>query len=225
MKKGYIYGQSDLFGNRKIIGYSNGIVCVKTIERNVANDIIAKNHYSKGFVHSSTIHLGVFKDDKLLGCLQYGCAMNPASGSSVVAGTKMDEYLELNRMWIDDCLPRNSESSAISCSIKYIKAVYPKVKWIQSFADSRCGKLGVVYQACSFDYYGEHDSVFWEIDGAFYHNSLMTRDRSLRPSAAYCQDNKERAKKHVFRQFRYIKFLDKRWKKKCKHKRKEYPKK
>ena len=62
-------------------------------------------------------------------------------------------------------LKRNSESMAISYSIKYIKGKLKTIKWIQSFADERCGGLGIVYQACSFRYYGEHTSSFWELDG------------------------------------------------------------
>ena len=100
--------------------------------------------------------------------------MNPASGASVVSGTSIENFLELNRMWLDDKAGRNSESQAISCSIKYIKHRYPRVKWIQSFADERCHCFGIVYQAASFKYYGEHTNVFWELDGEFYHNVNMT---------------------------------------------------
>ena len=151
----------------------------------------------------------------MLGVLQYGYAMNPASCGSVVEGTQMDEYLELNRMWLDDKAERNSESKAISYSLRYIRSKFPKIKWIQSFADERCGCFGIVYQACSFSFYGEHDSKFWTLDGEVYHNSLMTRDPKLSKSAKYIQDNKERATSEELRQFRYIFFIDKRWKKKC----------
>jgi hypothetical protein len=64
--------------------------------------------------------------------------MNPASQKSVVSDTEIDEYLELNRMRLDDKAPKNSESKAVGYSIKYIKRKYPKIKWIQSFADERC---------------------------------------------------------------------------------------
>lgn len=42
--------------------------------------------------------------------------------------------------------------------------------------------------------------------------------------AKYLQENKERAIKHEFRQFRYIKFIDKSWKKRCCLKELPYPK-
>lgn len=175
MEKGLIYdNQLSLFGKPEIIGYSNGNLEVREIERERANAIIIKNHYSHKVYNASYIHLGVFIDNNLVGVLQYGSAMNPASGNSVVEGTQIENFLELNRMWIDDSAGNTSESQAISCSIRYIKHRYPKVKWIQSFADERCGCYGIVYQACSFAYYGEHTNIFWELDGEYYHNINMT---------------------------------------------------
>lgn len=233
MKKGIMYSkQLSLFGDNKrdIIGYSNGNVYVKEIDRNTANSIIIANHYSHKIYNASYIHLGVYIEDNLVGVLQYGSAMNPASCSSVVKGTEQDNYLELNRMWLDDKAGKNSESQAISCSIKYIKHKYPKVKWIQSFADERCHCYGIVYQACSFDYFGEHTNIFWYLDGVAYHNVNMTiSPKSARykhnvGGAKFLQENKERAEKVVLRQFRYIKFLDKSWKDKCTLKQMPYPK-
>jgi len=225
MKKDLIYdNQQTLFGAREIIGFGSDDWHVKEIDRKLANDLIVKNHYSKKFYNASYIHLGVFICGELLGVLQYGYAMNPASCGSVVEGTQMDQYLELNRMWLDDKAERNSESKAISYSLRYIRSKFPKIKWIQSFADERCGRFGIVYQAASFSYYGEHVSTFWTVDGEVYHNSLMTRDPKLSKSAKFLQDNKERATSEELRQFRYIKFIDKRWKKKCLLKEQPYPK-
>jgi hypothetical protein len=225
MSKGLIYSnQQSLWGSREIVGFGDNAFMVSEINKDDANEYIAKNHYSGGFYSASYIHLGVFVSGDFVGALQYGYAMNPASCSSVVSGTEIDQYLELNRMHIMDNVGEYPESKAISYSIKFIKSKYPKVRWIQSFADERCGGFGIVYQACSFSYYGEHTTVFWEVDGKFYHNSLMTRDPSLRKSASYLQHNKDKAIKHELRQFRYIKFLDQREKKKCLLKEQPYPK-
>lgn len=72
------------------------------------------NHYSRRVYLASTLHLGVWIDRRLVGVLQYGYAMNPASAGSVVTGTLMTEYLELNRMWLDDAAPCNGESKALA---------------------------------------------------------------------------------------------------------------
>ena len=175
-QKGLIYtNQIPMFANiRDIIGYSNGRLYVMEIDRDLANKVIIENHYSHKIYNATYIHLGVFMNERLVGVLQYGYAMNPASAGSIVSGTAQDKYLELNRMWLSDEAGRNSESMAISCSLNYIRHKYPKVKWIQSFADERCHCFGIVYQACSFDYFGEHTNIFWELDGVFYHNMNMT---------------------------------------------------
>ncbi len=223
--KSYIYSeQSSLWGDPELFGFGSSDFYIKEIDRKLANKIIVENHYSKKFYNATYIHLGLFVDKDIQGVLQYGYAMNPASCGSVVKGTKQNEYLELNRMWIADNVGQYPESRSISYSLKYIRRKFPKIKWIQSFADERCGGFGIVYQACSFGYYGEHKSVFWQLDNQVYHNSLMTRNPKLSKSARMLQENKDKAKSYFLRQFRYIKFLDQREKKKCLLKEQPYPK-
>ena len=229
MKKKYIYSeQNSLWGNPECVGFGSENFYIKEIDRKLANEIIVKNHYSKKYYNATYIHLGLFENKILKGILQYGYAMNPASCSSVVEGTKQDEYLELNRMWLSDEIEiKYPESQAISMSISFIKKKYPKIKWIQSFADERCGGFGIVYQACSFSYYGEHKSDFWELDGNVYHNIQMTVSKDSKRyvgEAKFLQENKDRATRMNLRQFRYIKFLDQREKKKCLLKEQPYPK-
>jgi|TARA_R100001530_G_scaffold47170_1_gene35447 hypothetical protein len=228
IEKGYIYSdQQALFGEKEVIGFGKDNFYIKEIDRGLANKTIIKNHYSGKIYNATYIHLGVFIDEKFIGVLQYGYAMNPASCGSVVEGTELDQYLELNRMWLHDMAVRNSESMAISYSIKYIKKKFPKVRWIQSFADERCGGLGIVYQACSFSFYGEHKSVFWEYDNEVFHNIQMTVKPGTKRYSGRTkelQENKVNAIRMNLRQFRYIKFIDKRWKPKCLLEEKPYPK-
>jgi len=225
MQRQYIYSpQLSLFGTPDVIGYGSEAFYIQEVGRDIANKMIVKNHYSHKYYSATYIHLGVFMNGAMVGVLQYGYAMNPASQASVVSDTEMDEYLELNRMWLDDIAPRNSESMAISYTIKYIKKRFPKIKWIQSFADERCGKFGIVYQAANFKYFGEHTAIFWTLDGVVYHNSLMTRDRKLSKSAAIIQDGKDRATSETLRQFRYLYFIDKKYEKNVLLKQKQYEK-
>jgi hypothetical protein len=223
--KGYIYSdQLPMFGHKDIIGYGTDDFQVKEIDKDLARETIIKNHYSKKCYNGTYVNLGVFIKGEFLGVLQYGYAMNPASGGSLVTGTEMNQYLELNRMWIADDVGKYPESKAISYSIKYIKGKLKTIKWIQSFADERCGGLGIVYQACSFRFYGEHTSSFWELDGETFHNSIKTSEKAGRRGFNLLNDpkNKDRVIQHTLRQFRYIKFLDKSWIKKCNKTEKPY---
>jgi len=210
--KGYIYSdQLPMFGHKDIIGYGTDDFYIKEMLKKESNNMIIKNHYSHKVAGFATtyIYLGVYIKNVLLGTLQFGFAMNAASMDKIVKNTGIYEYLELNRMWLSDKALRNSESKAISYCIKYIRKKFPKIKWIQSFADERCGGLGIVYQAANFKYFGEHSSIFWQLDNEWYHNKAMTIKDIKKSNKAekYLQANKEKAKKIELRQFRYIYFI------------------
>jgi hypothetical protein len=225
--KGLIYSeQQSIFGSREIIGFGDSEFYIKEIPKNKSKEIIIKNHYSHKVCNDATthIHLGCFINGELLGCLQFGYAMNPQSMGSVVAGTKLNEYKELNRMWFDDKAKRNTESQAISYSIKYIRSKFKTVKWIQSFADERCGGLGIVYQAANFRYYGEHTNIFWEFENEVFHNSVVTNNNRGKKAELEAKNWRETAKKIELRQFRYIYFINQKSIKDCLLKEKPYPK-
>lgn len=225
MAKGYLFDdQGALFGARQAIGFGDDDFHVREIPRDLAVELILAKHYSRRIYNCSWIHLGVIVAGELLGVLQYGPAMNPASGDSVVAGTSTEEYLELNRMWLDDRAPRNSESRALSCSIKFIRRRYPRIKWIQSFADERCGLFGTVYQAANFDYCGEHVSRFYELDGEWYHKNQLSVAANPGPRGEKLRRNLARVTHHDLRQFRYIYFLKRGIRSKLRHRIQPYPK-
>jgi hypothetical protein len=220
--KSYIYStQNSLWGESECKGFGTKDFYVKEVDRKIANKMIVENHYSKKYFNNSYIHLGIFNAKNLIGVLQYGHLLNNHSIKNIVNGAKKGDAIELNRMWIADNVGEHPESRAISYSIKYIKKKYPKIKWVQSFADERCGGFGIVYQACSFNYYGEHLSIFYTDGDNFYHNIQVTASRDKAGIQVQDKDSLEQVK---LRQFRYIKFLDKRQKKKCLLKEQPYPK-
>ena len=189
------------------VGFGVAAFYVETLDRRVARGVIRDRHYSRSVVNNSTLHLGVFQRHELVGVLQYGYALNPRSMDKVVAGTRVDEYLELNRMWLSDRAPRNSESRAIAYSIRLIRRFRPRVAWIQSFADGRCG-VGVVYQAAGFEFLGSHTAVFWRLDDEWYHNIIATAvTRGGGRRGVHLRANIHRASRHRIPQYRYIRFL------------------
>ncbi|WP_149570762.1 protein mom [Serratia marcescens] len=193
------------------VGYGCDDLHVATIPVWLARLVISHFHYSKRVVNNSYLHLGIFDGRELVGVMQWGYAMNPSSGARVVTGTGNREYMELNRLWVHDRMPRNTESRAISYALKTIKLLYPAVDWVQTFADERCGRFGVVYQASNFDYVGSHQTTFYELDGEWYHKIAMTtKGRKAGARGNFLQENAHRAIAHTFNQFRYIRFLNKR---------------
>lgn len=175
--------------------------------------IIRAGHYSGSVVWSSKYHLGVYAGDERIGAMQFGVAMNPKSGSRIVAGSRTEHWLELNRMWFVDGHPRNAITQGLSQAFKLLRQLRPQLAWVQSFADSRCARLGVVYQAASFLYCGSHESEFYYLDGEWFHKSLVGRapvDRrgwGSGPKAARLRAGLARAEKRTFTQYRYIKII------------------
>jgi hypothetical protein len=223
-------GEPTLFGEPSVVGATSGDVSVLLIEKSQADEIIRAGHYSGSVVWSSSVHFGVYCNGSLVGALQFGPAMNPASGARVVAGSTAETWLELSRMWLADDKPPNTASRAIGGALRVLRHVKPRVEWVQSFADERCGKLGGVYQACSFLYVGEHLQTFYEIDGVWVHKSMFDRpaidSRGWRsgPKIAWVKQNQERATAHVYRQFRYLRFIDQRARRRLLLPVLEYPK-
>jgi hypothetical protein len=194
-------------GDRGIAGFGDRWFYVAAIPSKDARDVIMRRHYSGSIVNNSYVHLGVFIDGAQVGVLQFGYALNPARAGKVVAGTGSRDYLELNRMWLDDAAPRNSESRALAFAIRYVRAVMPQVRWIQSFADERCGRWGVVYQAANFAFVGAHRATFWQLDGGWYHDMLLSAHKKGGGRGVYLRANIDRATRHTFRQFRYVYFI------------------
>lgn len=212
--------------NGVVIGYGCEELHLETISAWLARTVITRYHYSHKAVNNSYLHLGVFAGRELVGVLQFGYAMNPNSGRNIVIGTGNREYMELNRMWIHDSQPRNTESRAISYAFRIIRSLHPSVRWVQSFADERCGAAGAVYQAANFLFIGSHFCGFYELDGVLYHE--LTMNCTKRGGAStLLRANRQRAVRRTFRQYRYIYFLDKRAKGQLNEKRfkvMDYPK-
>ena len=125
-------------------------IVMRVIPSTVANPFIRAHHYSGKVVNNSKLHFGVFLDGQLHGVMSYGPSLDKSKIIGLVADTGWNEFLELNRMAFDSVLPRNSESRAISMSIKLIRKYAPQVKWIISFADAcSCGD-GAIYRASNF---------------------------------------------------------------------------
>lgn len=125
-------------------------ILVKPITSKEANDLIKRVHYSGKIVNNSQVHMGVFYGGKLEGALQFGPSLDKSKIQGLVKETKWNGFLELNRMAFTDALPRNSESRAISISMRLLKRHAPHLEWIISFADgTQCGD-GTIYRASGF---------------------------------------------------------------------------
>jgi hypothetical protein len=79
-----------------------------------------------------------------VGCLVF--AMPPAQTAIRYGGTTW----ELARLWIDDALPKNSESWFIGQAVKHVRAKHKEVEYLISYADPAHGHSGIIYKASNW---------------------------------------------------------------------------
>jgi hypothetical protein len=153
----------------------------KEVSYEIAKDMMLKNHYSHKWNTSfGKINIGVFENDILYGIASFGNLMNPKSFKNINKDFTQDNVIELNRLWVDDHLGKNTETILLSVSWKIIREKYPEIKAVQSFADGRLG-VGTIYKASNFNYYGYTETLFYENvkTKEVFHN--VPFDNTMRP--------------------------------------------
>lgn len=123
---------------------------VEPIPKKLATDMVVAHHY----LHRAPVvgfAYGLFDDDRLLGVVTFGIppyrtiqkGACPSDPSAVI---------ELNRLWVHDDAPKNTESWFVSRALKLLP---PKI--VVSYADTAAGHVGYIYRALNFFYAGWTD--------------------------------------------------------------------
>lgn len=206
----------------------NVTVFIKPIEKKIAKQMCVANHYSHSWHTCFGIYnFGIYDErepEKLLGCAVFGRPMNVKSYKSLNPTLKEEEFVELNRLWVDDCLGKNTETVFLSLCFKYFKK-YTPVKVIQSFADGRLG-CGTIYKASNFKYYGYDTTLFFNdiVHGTDIHKLKFENTESL-SSMIGVNLGLARGYFRAFRvkTYRYIYFIDRRYEKTMTIKEQPYP--
>ena len=123
---------------------------ISEIDKKVATDIVVDFHYLHRRPPISFCY-GLFCEHILRGAITFGV---PASRNLQISVCPSDPdlVLELNRLWVDDLMPRNSESWFISRSLKMLP---PRL--VCSYADTSSGHVGYVYRGSNWFYHGYTD--------------------------------------------------------------------
>ncbi len=120
---------------------------------------ILKKHYAHR-VPVIQYSFGLFKYKKLIGICTFGLSGN----------RYLNNYIELNRLIVEDGEKKNVTSILVSKSLKLL----PKPNIIISYADPNQGHVGYIYQATNWIYTGlSASSIVWEKDGIEYHNKSV----------------------------------------------------
>lgn len=105
---------------------------------------------------------GLYDGQLLQGVCTFGI---PATQELIVGSMGIDykdNFLELNRLVVNDGLPRNALSFFVSRCLKAL----PTPMVVVSYADSGMGHHGYIYQATNWIYTGMSDKhISWVVDG------------------------------------------------------------
>jgi hypothetical protein len=123
---------------------------VQLILSQAANAVVIKYHYLHRKAPISFAY-GLYKGPKLMGVVTFG---TPPSRHLQMSACPSEPALviELNRLWVDDALPTNTESWFVSRALKLLP---PRI--VVSYADPRFGHMGYIYRALNFNYAGWTD--------------------------------------------------------------------
>lgn len=128
---------------------------VRPIPVSIARIIFERQHYLHSMPGGTRLCFGAFVDNQLLGALSLG--VGPFNAHRLVEGAAREDGLTLTRLWLDDNLPRNSESCVIAIVIRAVRH-HTKVKFLLSYADPAAGHVGIIYQASNWLYTGLSDA-------------------------------------------------------------------
>ena len=126
------------------IGIESGSNKLVECPNKEADKVIIQHHYS----HKATKNrFKSFSVNDGKGYLQLGYGIRPHMKHTISSLISTDNYCEFDRMWLSDELPKNSESQVIGLLLSYLKQVYPKIKFVVTYADGSVGNKGIIYQA------------------------------------------------------------------------------
>ena len=144
LKKNPIY---DIF-NTYVIGYEckSKNIRIEMCEKNQADNVIIKNHYSKKPTKNSFLSLLVYYNNKVQGALQIGYGIRPEKNGKY----QKNEVVEFDRMWLSDEMPKFSETITLSLLHKFLKLRYKDLKAVVSYSDTSVGNFGTIYKAANY---------------------------------------------------------------------------
>jgi hypothetical protein len=123
---------------------------IKQIDYQTAMDIVVNKHYLHRKCPCSYA-FGLFNKDseEILGVVIYGVSPSSTLLKGICGPEEQRNVYELNRLWVDDRVPKNGESFLVSNTMRLLDR-----EIIVSFADTSQNHTGYIYQACNFIYTG-----------------------------------------------------------------------
>lgn len=167
-------------------------------------------HYSRILPTGKIVKIGVWENDKFIGCVLFSRGASPNLGTAL--NLDQTQICELTRV----ALTKHEApvSQILVLAIKELKESNPGLECVISFADPKEGHKGGIYQATNWIYTGQSNPVIeYFIDGRWRHTRGAYHD-PRRPTAK---------KRQSPGKFRYLYPLNKKMKRLLAKLAKPYP--
>lgn len=188
---------------------------IKEVSKDTALEMVQKYHYSNTLPKLNKHFVGFYLKGKLVGLVTLGWGVTPLHTiKKIFPSLLAKDYFEIGRMCMTEEMPRNSESQMISQLVKWLKINEPEIKVLFTWADGMLGKVGYVYQACSFLYAGNIVTDIYLKDGIKIHprqtrtlfkTNLEDKRITIRPTKEQMQQLN--IQHYKGKQFKYLKFI------------------
>lgn len=180
-------------------------------------------HYSKRMPKSKLAKIGVWENEKYIGCVIFGVGATSDLVKSY--GLKPIEGCELVRVALTSHI--SSVSRIVAIALKILKRAFSGLRLVVSFADPEHGHIGGIYKAGGWLYVGNSQaSEEYIVNGKRWHGRAF---RASKPSALTTKQYLQIADPNYkivagSSKFRYLMPLDAEMKAKIEPLRKPYPK-
>lgn len=122
---------------------------IERIGYQMAMELVIAKHYLRRKAPVS-IAFGMFDSiGQLVGVITYGVPASSTLLKGVCGPEEASNVYELNRLWVDDSVPKNGESYLIGNTLGQLDK-----EIVVSYADTSQGHTGIVYQATNWLYTG-----------------------------------------------------------------------
>ena len=116
-----------------------------------------KWHYSGTYPVTKTARIGVWEDGVFIGAIVFSCGSGSACNGTKYGLAKMFEVAELQRVALRK--HKSSVTKMLAIAIRMIRAKYPGLRMLISFADPGKGHHGGIYQGGGWLYCGRSAAV------------------------------------------------------------------
>lgn len=138
-----------------------------------AKHAVLRWHYSRVMPAAKLVRVGVWEDGRFVGAILYGSGAN--RHLSRPFGLRTTEACELVRVALAPGR-KHPTSRCLAFSLKMLRRQSPGVQLVVSYADSKEGHLGIIYQATNFVYLGASTQPYLKVRGKIEHpRSLYDR--------------------------------------------------